>query len=874
MPSAPPLDPAIVSSERPTAVYSRAQLLALYSSPLVPNKLDGMKELSEWHGEVLPPPSPPQSRSSLNSRTPHGDRANSERSSRRLHAADSSPFANFGRFGVDGGLTGDADAASARNRRAKGAFAALSSDNDKDTAPHLLGRDRERSGAASSSLHSERDRGDRLRSRNGHDDTPRRNNGEGGGRGGELEPGRRRGAGASSLEALEAQTKRDTRRGLGPADEGGWRNVGMTREEREKRLTARNSNHSSSTTDSPASRREGGAFGARTGRPAWMDDEASDKQGSGGSSSPAWMDAPATGKMSFDADGKARSSPEETSREKKRDANSNPNRHRELETYNPATSGGAGANGGMDGMQLFKAQMKEREKRDRERELRAMGLPIESDEQASSNRAEEQSATAPAPTKSIFEDLGIARAPPGLGSPSLAAREPTGEATEQGRGSGGRSSRFAKFFDGKPVLSPSEAPADTPAAASIFGSLMGAAGESAHGGQSNAPSKEDADSMARLLGMLQVSGKRGSSPNVATRGFEGSAAMAPLPPAPAATLAEHSNSQPPSTPSSELPAPPATSRGEEEGGRSKSRFKFSNPPAAMAAVASTMPPPGLPSQPPSAGLQSPFAAGSPLPPPPSAPPGLASPIRSRAPTDATASSSNGGLLQSPRSARPPQNSMSPAPPGPPGSSFSPPPPLPGLAHPQAPHPNQQQPPPFFGHGPGGPSPQPPFPNAPDGRFLPHQMPLPGPGPNQQQLPPNMMPPPPFGFLPPFGAGNHPNNMPPPPRSMPPGGGPLSPPLASPPVGGPGRGPPSQFPFPGHGPPPPMPPPHLMFPPPPPPHFNPGHMPLPPPNPNQPSPLMNLGGNAGADLMALLNSGAGGQRIGANGPPNGVQVRQG
>ena len=64
---------------------------------------------------------------------------------------------------------------------------------------------------------------------------------------------------------------------------------------------------------------------------------------------------------------------------------------------------------------------------------------------------------------------------------------------------------------------------------------------------------------------------------------------------------------------------------------------------------------------------------------------------------------------------------------------------------------------------------------------------------------------------------------------------------------------------------------------PPPHFNPGHMPLPPPppgGPNQPSPLMNFGGNAGADLMALLNSGAGGQRIGANGPPNGVQVRQG
>lgn len=48
------LDPAIVSSERPTAVYSRAQLLALYSSPLVPNKLDGMKELQEWHGCAYP----------------------------------------------------------------------------------------------------------------------------------------------------------------------------------------------------------------------------------------------------------------------------------------------------------------------------------------------------------------------------------------------------------------------------------------------------------------------------------------------------------------------------------------------------------------------------------------------------------------------------------------------------------------------------------------------------------------------------------------------------------------------------------------------------------------------------------------------------
>lgn len=36
-------------------VYSRAELLALYTSPLVPNKLEGMKELSEWHGCVRAP---------------------------------------------------------------------------------------------------------------------------------------------------------------------------------------------------------------------------------------------------------------------------------------------------------------------------------------------------------------------------------------------------------------------------------------------------------------------------------------------------------------------------------------------------------------------------------------------------------------------------------------------------------------------------------------------------------------------------------------------------------------------------------------------------------------------------------------------------
>lgn len=46
------------------------------------------------------------------------------------------------------------------------------------------------------------------------------------------ESGRRRGldAGGSSRDAPDSQARRDARRGLGPADEGGWRNVGMTRE--------------------------------------------------------------------------------------------------------------------------------------------------------------------------------------------------------------------------------------------------------------------------------------------------------------------------------------------------------------------------------------------------------------------------------------------------------------------------------------------------------------------------------------------------------------------------------------------------------------------------------------------------------------------
>lgn len=38
------------STPRPPIRYSATSLLALYKSPLVPDKLQGMKELSEWYG--------------------------------------------------------------------------------------------------------------------------------------------------------------------------------------------------------------------------------------------------------------------------------------------------------------------------------------------------------------------------------------------------------------------------------------------------------------------------------------------------------------------------------------------------------------------------------------------------------------------------------------------------------------------------------------------------------------------------------------------------------------------------------------------------------------------------------------------------------
>ncbi|GJN93514.1 hypothetical protein Rhopal_006571-T1 [Rhodotorula paludigena] len=798
----PPQDPAIVSAQRPLAVYTRTQLLSLYTSPLVPNKLDGMKEFEDWHGEFFEPPSPPApQRHGLPSRNSERSERGERSTPRRLHGdAANSPFANFGRFGVDGGL-GDGSLEPRRRGLRSARDAADSA--DKDLAPHLRGagergslRDRGAAGEPSSptkeqrgfAFGSEREHGERGKLRNG-----------------DRELGSRRGEPDRRRDEIESGvSKRDIRRGLGPADEGGWRNVGMTREEREKRLT-RNHSSTSGTLDSSRRERFEREPASRSGRPAWMDEDSPAASGSG--SSPAWMDAPATGNLSFDNDGHVRDGAKRrTSPKEKEDA---PPRASGLAAF--STSSGKG---GMDSLQAFKAQMKERERKDRERELRAAGLPVERDDPPATSPPP---GLEPASSKSIFEDLGISRAtvsPPGLGGA-------TGASAEEG----GRSSRFARFFDGKPAGSAQASP--QPAAqqppASVFGSLMaGMGGGASSASSSPGPSKEDADSMARLLGMLQVSGARASSPLVSKSPSAGSAAQQAMSP-------PSIPSQAPSTAAS--PAPTASSATRADEGRSTSRFNFSN----RSAVAS-------PAAPQAPSLQSPFLAAAAPPvgfglPSPGAP-SPAAPHEPRSPQQPRSAQSNG--------ASPPMNQGQ--------GTFSPPPPPPGM------------PPQFFGAG--GPQ-----------RFPP---PMPG------QLPPGMpppfafgpdgrpIPPPPHpGMLPPFGSPNGPTRP----------NGPLSPPLASPngppPPLSPGAGPrPGQPPFfPG------PPPPHLMFPhgaggmPPPPP----GGMPFPPPPPPHlqgrmagappPPPMFTAGNNPGADLMALLNSGAGGQRIGADGPPQGVQVGQ-
>lgn len=594
--------------------------------------------------------------------------------------------------------------------------------------------------------------------------------------------------------------------------------------EREKRLLRAHASSNNTNADSNRRDRDRDRDApSRSGRPAWMDEDS--PPGTSGSSAPAWMDAPATGGLSFGSDGHVVE--DEMPKDEKAAGGL------------AAFGAGAGGKGGMDGLQAWKAQMKERERRDRERELRAAGIPIEVEEPVTTERTPQGP-----PPKSIFEDLGIGRtqgAPPGLDS--LASAQ-----------DGGRSSRFARFFDAK-APTPAE-PASPQAAAqqpapSIFNSLMGGAPSQPTSG-SPAPSKEDAESMARLLGMLQVSGARSSSPAVPKQSSIADMQLPPHLPTPSAAVS---------------PAPTIDSSRTADDARSTSRFRFSSKSATGS--------PNAPAPPPLTSLQSPFLAGAI---PPSAVSTAASPAQShgakfpaepRSPQQAQQQQRSPGVRregENGNAASPPQHAFSP-------------PPVPGM------------PPQFVGTGvpPTGarlPVPPPPFAIGPDGRPIP--------------------PPPHPGLLPPFGL----------PGGMSRGGpisgpgGPMSPPLVSPngmpSTAGPAS-PTQHARSPGQGPPngqppfmPPLPPPpHMLFPPgglPPPPgplgfppHLHGGPLPphlagrlppMPPPHLGGPGfsppppPMFTAGNNPGADLMALLNSGSGGQRIGANGPPAGVQVRQG
>ena len=467
------------------------------------------------------------------------------------------PFANFGRFGVDGGLGEPLELPRRSRKGGELTGGASGGGGEKDLAPHLQqliggggggkkGKDNEGGGTSPWSDGTTRDarerrenffREERERSERSKNATNVRGGalaGNGNGRS-EVEGDRRRGVtGLNGRETGDASERKD-RRGLGPADEGGWRSVGTTREgelrlsfvaqsrcrlteiafrtEREKRLLRNQSTstgnaltdsprrfdrgdrndrdpHSRSSRDDRGDRRGGGGGGG----PAWMNDEES--------SSPSWMDAPAAGNLTFSKDGVAIPEGQEGDDD-------------ELDAPAKKSSNldwTAGGNSGMmDSIQQWKQQMKEAERKERERDLRDAG--IEPQPQPEPQPQEEESSSVfsaltspkpePASTKSIFEDLGIVRspavapaAPPGLNIP--------GQQGQGGKGEpGGRASRFAKFFDGKPQSPVTQAQQPPP---SVFGALMGG---NAQGNQNgNGPSKEDSDSMARLMGMLQVQGVR------------------------------------------------------------------------------------------------------------------------------------------------------------------------------------------------------------------------------------------------------------------------------------------------------------------------------------------------------------------------------
>lgn len=253
---------------RAVLTYSRKALLALYDSPLVPARLPGMKDLAVWYGFVtvplrahelgvhLTPPLPSPTRSSRScprlssefSDHPSSPQQNHRQQHHALHSelsraanpaaastnppssstaaalraaanARPNPFANFGRFGLDGGLEGDSVALTPGAKRSTG----------RDAAPHIaipgavaIGGSGARrapsperakygasptNGAAGAYFSNERERSDRMRAR-GDGPAPARG-----------EPG---------ATGRERRDREDAQKREGRAEEGGWRSVGTS----------------------------------------------------------------------------------------------------------------------------------------------------------------------------------------------------------------------------------------------------------------------------------------------------------------------------------------------------------------------------------------------------------------------------------------------------------------------------------------------------------------------------------------------------------------------------------------------------------------------------------------------------------------------
>lgn len=181
-------------------------------------------------------------------------------------------------------------------------------------------------------------------------------------------------------------------------------------------------------------------------RPAWLDDETT----SPASGTPAWMDAPATG------------------------------------------TGTGGDNAPpVDGIQAWKAQMKEMERKEKAKEDEANGnVPGNS----SHGDSIPETSSGPPP------GLPIPSQSAPMLSPSSVANGPSTETKSDVPVSvpvvaaGGRSSRFAKFFDGKQPSASTGGVATTP---TLEG--LGSA-------KAETTSPADKESMSRLMGMLQGSG--------------------------------------------------------------------------------------------------------------------------------------------------------------------------------------------------------------------------------------------------------------------------------------------------------------------------------------------------------------------------------